>query len=371
MCQAVWRSPLLPKTDASVVDGESLKPLPAFGSGSRFKFDLLSYLRAYGKAKTNALVTQLRQYDFTAIRAALIASTPGKQNLRNCDPDTETLWGWAGLKKILSTVPAQPTAAKKSHIVIQVSSVASLGQGDKWLADTLLNTLATTATSSHMPTPRPKASLIFPTADEIRKSIDGYSSGGSIHMKIHSPAQAKQLAHLRPMLCHWAGDGGHQHTGSDSSPSAAAVPREAGRRRAAPHIKTYIRFSDSSMSTIDWAIMTSANLSQQAWGAATNAGGEIRICSYEIGVVVWPGLWDNGESGSAKMIPVFKSDTPKIGDEEGLTEEDGEIKTRVGWRMPYDLPLVPYAKDEMPWCATEPCDEVDWMGRSWPGFGVR
>lgn len=41
----------------------------------------------------------------------------------------------------------------------------------------------------------------------------------------------------------------------------------------------------------------------------------------------------------------------------------------VGWRMPYDLPLIPYGKDDMPWCTTEPCSEPDWTGRVWPGHG--
>jgi len=140
------------------------------------------------------------------------------------------------------------------------------------------------------------------------------------------------------------------------------------------------------MTNIDWAMMTSANLSTQAWGAATNASGEVRICSYEIGVIVWPTLWDEGITNSVEMVPVFKKDTPDFEDgnpnqiAQAADSEYGGIqtndmraksstKTRVGWRMPYDLPLVPYAKDEVPWCATAPCDEPDWMGRSWPGFG--
>ena len=153
-------------------------------------------------------------------------------------------------------------------------------------------------------------------------------------------------------------------------------------------------------------MMTSANLSTQAWGVAANAAGEVRVCSYEVGVVVWPALWEEegeeGEKGSVEMVPVFRGDMPGEGggkgdgsgsgdgsrggcgngSENGIgskqrSEKEGEkerpvvVKTRVGWRMPYDLPLVPYATGEMPWCATEPCEELDWMGRKWPGFGAR
>ena len=167
------------------------------------------------------------------------------------------------------------------------------------------------------------------------------------------------------------------------------------RKRAAPHIKTYIRFSDSSMQQIDWAMVTSANLSTQAWGAAPSASGEVRICSYEIGVVVWPSLWNdaNDQNGAVKMVPVFGRDIPvvdsrseehsckaetsagivqgtsSLGQRSYSEADDGAKGERtVGWRMPYDLPLVAYDRDEMPWCATEPCNEPDWLGRTWPGY---
>ena len=363
MCQAVWRSPLLPLQDGSP-KGQSASPiesLAAIGSGVIFKRDLLAYLRTYGQAKLGGLTAQLKQYNFSGIRAALVASTPGKQNLRSCDPETETIWGWPGFKGILRRISTQ-TSTGRSHIVIQVSSVASLGAGNKWLDGTLFDTLATTAVTKSKSRSKPRFSLVFPTADEIRRSLDGYSSGGSIHMKTQSTAQANQLAHLRPMLCHWAGDGVQPET---STTSAEPIDvREAGRRRAAPHIKTYIRFNDESMQKIDWAMVTSANLSTQAWGAAINGAGEVRICSYEIGVVVWPALWGDGVGDRAEMVPVFKKDMPDVEKE----EQESPATTRVGWRMPYDLPLVPYAKDEMPWCATAPDEEPDWMGRSWSGF---
>ncbi|KAL9600951.1 MAG: hypothetical protein Q9179_003034 [Wetmoreana sp. 5 TL-2023] len=398
MSQAVWRSPLLPLQLSPPLPNHATSPL-SIGSGLRFKQDLLAYLKAYGHSRTGSLTAELARYDFSSIRAALIASVPGKQNLRSIDPEQGTLWGWPALRHILSFIKST-SAEAKPHIVMQCSSVASIGE--KWMQDTFLKALAVTSVP---PTPqRPGFSLVFPTADEVRRSVDGYVSGGSIHMKTQNAAQMKQLAYLKPMLCHWAGD--HESRSERDKIGSNPLPvRQALRRRAAPHIKTYIRFSDQSMAKIDWAMMTSANLSKQAWGEATSAGGEVRICSYEIGVVVWPALWDEGDE--TEMVPVFGKDMPDaeaINDEE-LDEEtepqsavgetandDGEETTdeesgkgiraqriaekveakrkrrRVGLRMPYDLPLVPYAKDEMPWCAAIPCTEPDWTGRTWPGF---
>src|SRR4051794_9986880 len=101
-------------------------------------------------------------------------------------------------------------------------------------------------------------------------------------------------------------------------------------------------------------LVTSANLSKQAWGEAMTAGGDIRICSYELGVMVWPELF--GEK--ATMVPTFKTDMPS-----GDSGKAGELV--IGARMPYDLPLVPYGKDDLPWCASSSYKELDWKGDSY------
>ena len=381
MSQAVWRSPLLPLiAEPTTLQPPSLSSsgtAASLGSGARFKSDLLAYLRSYNRL--GSLVQKINLYSFKQVRAALIASLPRKQSAVRSE-GAENLWGLPGLTKVLRSIPcnqsltqavkltsskssisssAQTTSSSasssKPHIVVQISSVASIGE--KWLREFFLpqiSTLSSSALSTR--TSPPQFSIVFPTADEIRRSIDGYGPGGSIHMRTQSTAQRKQLDFIRPMLCHWAGD---------NRPPNSPPIREAGRRRAAPHIKTYVRFNDSSMTRIDWAMMTSANLSTQAWGSTTKEG-QVRVCSYEIGILVWPALWDDEDTGTkAEMVPIFQKDMP---DEDERDEESGMIK--VGWRMPYDLPLVPYEEGEMPWCASEPCAEPDWMGRSWPGFGA-
>lgn len=391
MTQAVWRSPLLPLQKPSALGS---MPDGKIGSGTRFKRDLLAYLKAYGPKKTGPLVQQLESHDFGAIRAALVASVPSKKHASDCNSSKDTLWGWLALKDLMGQIPIQQkktstSSAKKPHIVTQVriskasfmhhnqlptnlkiSSVATLGQTNKWLKDIFFKALASTPKlQAPTPAPTPSYSIIFPTPDEIRRSLDGYNSGGSIHMKTQSAAQQKQLQYMRPHLCQWAGDSlppGHCIDLSEDKPSR----REAGRARAAPHIKTYIRFSDSDMKTIDWAMVSSANLSTQAWGAAPNASGEVRICSWEIGVVVWPGLFrEDGCDGSSRaeespapdalMVPCFKSDSPVV--PAGI-EMPGLV---VGFRMPYDLPLTPYGAADEPWCATASHREPDWRGQSW------
>lgn len=142
---------------------------------------------------------------------------------------------------------------------------------------------------------------------------------------------------------------------------ACAPIHEAGRRRAAPHIKTYIRYGADS--SIEWALTTSANLSKQAWGEAVNGAGEVRIASWEIGVLVWPSLF----ADKAKMVGTFQKNTPDSSSGKGdeLTETGSQTDALVGIRIPYNLPLQAYGVDEKPWVATASYSEPDWKGQMW------
>jgi tyrosyl-DNA phosphodiesterase-1 len=102
-------------------------------------------------------------------------------------------------------------------------------------------------------------------------------------------------------------------------------------------------------------LVTSANLSKQAWGEASNSAGDIRVCSYELGVLVWPALFGD----NATMVPTYRTDKPPT------NTIKPDTKLIIGARMPYDFPLVPYGKDEEPWCASSPYTEPDWMGKTW------
>ncbi|KAK6852523.1 tyrosyl-DNA phosphodiesterase [Apiospora arundinis] len=335
MTNGVWSSPMLPLSKEEKQDF-------TIGSGYKFKSDLLSYLRAYNDKRSvcRSLVDSLAKYDFSAVRGTLIASVPGRHDVET-DP-RETRWGWAALKQAMRAIPVQPG---KAEVVVQVSSIATLGGTDSWIQRTLFDSLSSAAKS----TSRPSFKVVFPDASEIRRSLDGYSSGGSIHTKIQSAQQAKQLQYMRPIFCHWAND-----AKKGVKLAEDVTIEDAGRKRAAPHIKTYIRFGENS---IDWALLTSANLSKQAWGEAATGSNEFRVASWEIGVLVWPELI----AENAKMIGAFKTDLPSPA---GLQGDD----PLVGLRIPYSLPLQPYGEDEVPWVATMAYPEPDRMGLTWQGW---
>ncbi|PSN69293.1 phospholipase D/nuclease [Corynespora cassiicola Philippines] len=370
MTQAVWRSPLLP------VQSETSPPLDVhpIGTGERFKTDLLRYLNAYGK-RLSRLVDQLVQYDFSAIRAAFIGSVPAREKPAERAP-THTSWGWQGLQEILSSIPSsnpKPTSSPP-NIVTQVSSIATLGPSPTWLKNFQSALSCSSAAPNTLPkSTKPTFNIVFPTAAEIRASLDGYASGGSIHTKIQSTAQRKQLEYLQPLLCHW------NPSAVSLGASSSAKARRAERGPAAPHIKTYIRFGDAERTHIDWAVLSSANLSKQAWGDVVNKKGEVWVQSYETGVVVWPELFRTADARKVVMVPVSGKDMPGLEDLDGGDGEDGEgvegetvgaqgEMDVVGFRMPYDLPLVSYGEEEVPWCASESHMEPDWKGVVWQGY---
>jgi tyrosyl-DNA phosphodiesterase 1 len=170
MAQAVWQSPLLPLRNSS----KHLIQPDQMGSGSKFKVDFLNYLRAYDSKRTicKTLIEQLIKYDFSEIRAALVGSVPGRQDI---ETDSQTSWGWVGLKNVLKSVPV---SGSEPDIVVQISSIATLGQNNKWLDKTLFEVLKTSKNLKS----KPKFHVIFPTADEIRRSLNGYASGTAIRM---------------------------------------------------------------------------------------------------------------------------------------------------------------------------------------------
>lgn len=347
MTNAVWKSPLLPMLPEGAAEDTSSLPRDQYpiGSGETFKKDLISYLRSYDRRKVTCgpLAAELNKYDFSAVRAALIASVPGRHAVHDV---SQTAWGWAALKQHLRELPVKDGDAE---IVVQISSIATLGAKDDWLQKTLFETLC--KSTSKQDGKRPEFKVVFPTPDEIRQSLDGYASGGSIHTRIQSAQQAKQLQYLQPLFHHWAND----------SPAGKAVPdnvtkHDGHRSRASPHIKTYIRYNGDS---IDWALLTSANLSKQAWGEATRQpSGEVRISSWEIGVLLWPDLI----SPRAVMVPTFGTDTP-----DGGGDEDGE-RSLIGVRIPYNVPLQKYGPREAPWVASMVHAEPDRHGQVWTGY---
>lgn len=360
MTQAVWRSPALPTLGDISMNQKDDGPI---GSGARFKADLLRYIEAYGN-KLRPLSDQLKRHDFSEVRAALIASVPS--HVKVADP-LDSVWGHLSLSGVLRDLntrrkSSSPSMSNTSHLIAQVSSIATIPQS--YLQETIYKAASPATTS-----------IIYPTQSDLRSALTGYATGGSIHTKISTAANQKQVSSLRSQFHRW----GVQSTNTGC---------RAGRHMIPPHIKTYISFvskptADQPAPNINWALMTSANLSQQAWGtipktpknASSSAEAVVHIQSFEIGVLVWPELFYDDiehdpedldakeQNTTVRMVPVFGKDLPEA---PNTLHAQDQKEILVGLRMPYDLPLTPYGINEMPWSPGESYAEPDRLGRTWP-----
>lgn len=94
-----------------------------------------------------------------------------------------------------------------------------------------------------------------------------------------------------------------------------------------PHIKTYTAVNEMTQKS-DWILLTSANLSQSAWGRLEKQDSQLFCRSYELGVLI--------------------------------CQKDHENEPLI---LPYDFPLEKYTKEDRPFFVDYPYQELDCMGR--------
>ncbi|XP_018496885.1 tyrosyl-DNA phosphodiesterase 1 [Galendromus occidentalis] len=243
--QMLWVSPLLKK----------LEPKRGPDSSTGFRASLCAYLRSYGKPKLIDLAESYADYDFSRIQSFFIGSSPHS-------PRSGLMTLESVLKKNVPPVPSN------CPVSFCFSSVGTLGNDDgAWfrsvLGRRLMSSDATTRKAlSVSDVTRSNFQPIYPTVEEVRKSLEGYAAGRSLPYSGATHNRQKWLSHW---LHHWKAD-------------------HCGRSRAAPHVKFYIRTSEDFDDTY-WFLMTSANLSKAAWGNV-----ELRApLSYECGILYVPG----------------------------------------------------------------------------------
>ncbi|KAL2312027.1 putative tyrosyl-DNA phosphodiesterase [Schizosaccharomyces pombe] len=307
--------------------------------GRQFQQDFLAYLKNY--RHTYELIEKLKMYDFSAIRAIFIGSVPGK-----FEGEEESSWGLGKLKKILKMVEKdskkdEKTKFEESDICIsQCSSMGSFGPKQEYIAEL----------TDGFGCQRGNWKFLFPTVKEVQQSMLGWQSGSSIHFNILGKTAASQVETLKKgkNLCKW-------------------VAMKAGRQRVAPHIKTYMRFSNDG-ELLRWVLVTSANLSKPAWGtleghkAKSRSTRGLRIRSYEAGVLLYPKLFEESQRAPCIMTPTYKTNTPNL--DEKRREFYG--KRVIGVRMCWDFPPVEYEDKDEIWSPVINRTDKDWLGYVWP-----
>ncbi|KAK9749734.1 hypothetical protein RND81_02G146600 [Saponaria officinalis] len=94
-----------------------------------------------------------------------------------------------------------------------------------------------------------------------------------------------------------------------------------GRCRTMSHIKTFARDNGRNLA---WFLLTSANLSKDAWGALQKNSSQLMIRSYELGVLFLPTVVGNSRGFSCT------DDTSSLkSDKQGSTNSSSVRKTKL------------------------------------------
>ncbi|XP_003390083.1 PREDICTED: tyrosyl-DNA phosphodiesterase 1-like [Amphimedon queenslandica] len=304
--QGVWMSPVFPKSTVK--------------RSCKFQDDLLSYLDTYTGAAMNEWKEKVKSHDMSSCRAHIIASVPGPHTGLNIFK-----WGHMKLRKVLEEHgPSASTTTKDWPVIGQFSSIGSLGPApSSWLTSEWLTSLSScwktgTVKTLRSEIPKGKLQLVFPTVENIKNSLEGYMAGGSVP---YASQTALKQPYLTTFFNQWVAEG-------------------YGRSRASPHIKTYMRVSPTC-DRLAWFLLTSANLSKAAWGGFEKKGTQLRIRSYEIGVLLLP----DDESGTL-MVGESSSNNSML-------------------PIPIDLPLTDYKTTDRPWIWNDRYLAPDCKGNVW------
>ncbi|GIY64653.1 tyrosyl-DNA phosphodiesterase 1 [Caerostris extrusa] len=292
--QGMWVSPVLPALKChSATEGNS---------PTNFKTDLLEYISSYGAPGLDKWIDTIKKHDFSKIRVILIGSVPGRHL-----GSKKTAFGHLKMRKILNLHGSPKDIVQPDWpLICQFSSIGSLGASpDQWLLNEFCTSLSTTK-DAPIGSKSSSLKLVFPTVENVRKSLQGYPAGASLPYSIKV---AQKQPYLKNYLHQWKSE-------------------RFGRSEASPHIKTYVRLSPNN-SNIAWFLLTSANLSKAAWGALEKKGSQFMIRSYELGVLFLPKFFVRMELFSTPAC--VKKDLSKL------------------FPIPYDIPLEPYSKNDEPW----------------------
>ncbi|ODQ77976.1 hypothetical protein BABINDRAFT_163026 [Babjeviella inositovora NRRL Y-12698] len=332
--QSVWRSGLLPKA-------ESRKE-----ASSTFKVDFLNYLRRYGLSEVLELAKNLEGYEFSSIEVEFLGSAPGGYDLTSAET-----YGYAKLYKLLEKYNL--FFPGKCDVVSQVSSIASAVAYRAGSVQTLFQHLLCPLIIKGSDFPlqpgaksiledqrshKYRPSIVYPTAKDVSESSIGYNSGQYLHYNyLTSAPQRAQDALLRTCFARWKSE-------------------KANRQQAIGHCKFYfVAQTEEGHTTLPWCLMTSANLSKQAWGApCVGSKGwwrqTLQVASYEAGVFL-PG----------PIMPVFGANSLTIMEKQMAEKRLGDGYSVV--RLPFDLPLEKYAVGDAPWSLLANSGVVDSLGR--------
>mmetsp|Transcript_14027 Transcript_14027/g.56490 ORF Transcript_14027/g.56490 Transcript_14027/m.56490 type:complete len:518 (-) Transcript_14027:2629-4182(-) len=306
---------------------------------SEFSLYLSRYLQKLGTPLDEARKL-LARYDCSNAGVSLVASVPG----RHTGLDLHR-FGHMRVRNILSK-EHMDAEAENAPLVCQFSSLGSLQE--TWLLHEFKTSL-TSRKGGGIRANRAGVQLVWPTVEQVRTSLAGYSAGGSL------PCPQRNLKpFLSPLFHRWDGS-------------------ESNRKEAMPHIKTYLRHSDGKL---HFFMLTSANLSGAAWGKLEKGGSQLLVRSYELGVLFLPSFYAGSSFSLSANRPSrglshhhkyeFIVAFGEHAERDKLTS--GERTTTVVFPVPHKLPPSKYTPSDRPWYWDGVFSKLDRFGMKWPMY---
>ncbi|OQR81055.1 tyrosyl-DNA phosphodiesterase 1-like isoform X1 [Achlya hypogyna] len=280
--------------------------------GNTFEHDLTSYLSTLHRAVATLCKEMLPLYDYSGATVVLIPSVPGVYTA----PEAMERYGHLRLQKVLRDrkVPVLPSSIVVAQVLLLSKTFSSLGSlTESWLQEFLSSW--TLSRPSNLPPPK-GFHIVWPSVAAVRGSLEGWASGGALPCP---------LKNLKPFL--------HKYLRTWDPPEALQ------RTRAMPHIKTFARLGATG--TPDVVLLTSANLSQAAWGAYQKQRSQFVVRSYELGVLFL----------STPATTLGFADDATAG---------------LCFPLPYKWPPTTYnVRTEEPWSWDQVRDDVDDFGQTY------
>ena len=306
---------------------------------SEFEEDIVRYMHATRWRKNNPSSLPnnetLRKYDYSGAGAKLIASVPGTYT-----GDDKWLWGQGAMREALKR-ETFPRRFQSGPIVCQYSSTGFTTE--KWLGqlqesfscgDVEVEEVGGVGgdgggggngggggggCGSNNKLGIGPLQLVWPTVEEVRTSVIGYSAGGCfpgnkknviqpcILSRLHkwrrsvAMVKKKREEEEKESAAAVAAAGGSGSGSGGEGEEPHTLPNPMGRERVAGHIKTFLRYAQESEgegsasgggggTKLAWILVTSHNLSKAAWGEFQSNDGQLHIRSYELGVLLLPSL---------------------------------------------------------------------------------
>lgn len=323
------------------------KNVQSLSESSLFETDLIDYLNTlkwpglrvnlpkFGEI--NFTASFFKKFDYSGSTVRLVASVPGYHAGSNLNK-----WGHMKIRTVLEGCEFDKEFFK-APLVYQFSSLGSLDE--RWM-DEFGVSMSSGVSHDKLPLGSGKPSIIWPTVEDVRCSLEGYAAGNAIP----SPQKNVEKEFLRKYWSRWKAN-------------------HVGRCRAMPHIKSYTRHSAQNLA---WFLLTSANLSKAAWGALQKNNSQLMIRSYELGVLFLPSAIEGSLSRfsctkNGNMEQVFSSNIKtKLATTLCSHEKQDSSEVVVHLPVPYQLPAQPYSLEDVPWSWDRRYTKRDVYGRVWP-----